>query len=106
MTNQTISQLSPAPAAARDDLLLVDVRGADEREEARAPQAIHIPLGEVESRLADLPRERTIAFICQSGHRSAAAAATARAAGRPARSVHGGMTAWRLAELPIERTPA
>ena len=105
MTNQTISQLSPSQAAGRDDLLLVDVRGANEREEVRAPHAAHIPLDEVESRLAELPRDRTVAFICRSGGRSSMAAQVAADRGLDVANVDGGMLAWEAAGLPVERGP-
>ena len=105
MTNQTVSQLSPAQAAARDDLLLVDVRGADEREETRAPQSVHIPLGQVEAQLARLPRDRTIAFICRSGGRSGMAAEVAARRGLDVANVDGGMLAWEAAGLPTESGP-
>jgi rhodanese-related sulfurtransferase len=105
MTNQTIDQISPSQAAARDDLLVVDVRDASEREEARAPHTLHIPLGQIEGRLAELPGDRTIAFICRSGGRSTMAANVAAGRGLDVVNVDGGMLAWEAAGLPVERGP-
>lgn len=105
MTNPTIEQISPREAATRDDLLLVDVRGADEREEVRPPRSTHIPLGEVEAQLGELPRDRTVAFVCRSGGRSSMAATVAAASGVTVANVDGGMLAWEAAGLPVEWGP-
>ena len=101
----TIPQLTPAETAARDDLVLVDVREAAERAEVRPPQSLHVPLGEVESKLPQLPRDRTVAFVCRSGGRSAMAARVAAATGLSVANVDGGMLAWEAAGLPTESGP-
>ena len=101
----TIPQLTPAQVAARDDLVLVDVREAGERAEVRAPQSVHVPLGEVEARLSELPRDRTVAFVCRSGGRSGRAARVAAAHGLTAANVGGGMVAWEAAGLPVASGP-
>ena len=96
-------RLAPAVAAADPTLLLVDVRSPDEYRSGHAPTAINVPLGGLERRLAELASgDRTIAFICQSGTRSAMAVRAARRTGIEARNVSGGMHAWRRARLPIE----
>ena len=45
---------------------------------------------------------RPIAFICQSGRRSAMAATAARRAGLDAHDVSGGMTAWERQGLDVD----
>jgi len=100
-----ISLISPADAAhqaADGTLVLVDVREPDERLEARPVGSVHIPLAEVQSRLGELPGDRTIAFICRSGRRSALAARTAGDHGLSAADVGGGVLAWQSAGLPTE----
>ena len=42
-----------------------------------------------------------VAFVCRSGRRSAAAAATAARAWVGAANVRGGMLAWHEARLPV-----
>lgn len=54
----------------RSAALLVDVREQHEWNAGRMPGAILIPMGEIPSRLADLPRDRCIIFTCRSGNRS------------------------------------
>ena len=75
-------------------LALVDVREDSERARGFAPGSRHLPLGQLKQRLGELPADRPLAFICQSGRRSAMAATAARRAGLDAHNVSGGMTAW------------
>ena len=87
-------------------LALVDVRELDERARGFAPGSRHLPLGQLKARLSELPRDRPVAFICQSGRRSAMAATAARRAGLDARNVTGGMNAWERKGLDIDRGTA
>ena len=105
MTTPAITQIRPAEAAARRDLVLVDVRTTVEREEMRAPESIHLPLAAVESGVTEMPRDRTLAFICGSGARSSLAAAVAAGRGLQVANVDGGMLAWAAAGLPITSGP-
>jgi len=88
-------------------LVLVDVREDSERARGFAPGSRHLPLGRLKQRLGELPSDRPVAFICQSGRRSAMAATAARRAGLDAHNVSGGMTAWErhgLATTTARRT--
>ena len=85
-------------------LVLVDVREDSERAQGFAPGSLHVPLGQLEQRLGELPTDRPVAFICQSGRRSAMAAAAARRAGLDAHNVSGGMTAWEQQGLNTDTT--
>lgn len=86
------------------ELVLVDVRDAAAWRTGHAPGAQHVPL-------ARLPREsdalagrgQPVAFVCRSGHRSAAACAVGRCHGIEALNVRGGMAAWQRAGLPVTR---
>lgn len=81
--------------------LLLDVREPQEWQAGHAPQARHIPLGQLESRLAELPRDRQIIAVCRSGRRSALATQQLAAGGYDAINLTGGMTAWAAADLPV-----
>ena len=83
-------------------VVLVDVREDSERGRGFAPGSRHLPLGELKQRLGELPTDRPVAFICQSGRRSAMAATAARRAGLDAHNVTGGMTAWQRQGLHID----
>jgi len=66
---------------------LVDVREADEHEQTPLPGSRHIPYRLVAEAAAELPRDRTIVTICESGARAAVAASVLAARGLDARPV-------------------
>ena len=73
---------------------LLDVREASEWEAGHSPLAAWIPLGELGARLDEVPTDRTVAVVCRSGGRSAAATDALRSTGVDAVNVAGGMKAW------------
>lgn len=87
-----------------DGISLLDVREPDEWAAGHAPDAIHIPLGELPARvgeLAGLPDDRPVYVICRSGGRSARATAWLNAGGREAVNVAGGMKSWHTEGRPV-----
>jgi rhodanese-related sulfurtransferase len=50
---------------------LLDVREDDEWAAGHAPGALHIRLGELGARTAELPGDREVYVICRTGNRSA-----------------------------------
>ena len=101
--------LTPAEALAalqRGELQLVDVREAAELSRGAVTGATHIPVGELHGRLASLDRDRPVAFLCQSGARSARATRAATKAGFDAANVAGGVAAWQRAGLPLMAPPS
>ena len=96
------------PGAASDRffmglLVIVDVRSEAEWARVRVPGATHIPLGQVAGRLHELRRDRPVAFVCRSGHRSALAARRAAQQRDDVATIAGGMNAWLAAGLPAAR---
>jgi len=92
-----IAELSAQEAKRRFDageIALVDVRETWELELAHIDGALHIPLGELPDRLDELPTDRALVFICHHGVRSLHACLVARAGGRVAANLHGGIAAW------------
>jgi len=87
-------------------LVIVDVREARERARGFVSGSEHVPLGQLKHRLGELPKDCPVAFICQSGRRSALAATAARRAGVDARNVAGGMNAWERKGLELDRETA
>jgi adenylyltransferase/sulfurtransferase len=84
-----------AELAASDPPMVVDVREPWEWDVAHLSQATLVPLGELGSRLAELPRHRPLVTLCHKGVRSAKAAALLRRAGfASVRSLAGGIEAW------------
>ena len=81
-----------------DDAVLVDVREADEWAAGHAPGAVHIPLGELPSRLGELPEtDDVVAVVCRSGGRSARAVQWLAHQGYDVVNVEGGMLEWQRA---------
>ena len=101
-TLQRLIQMDP-------NLYLVDVR---ETKELTGPlghikQAVHVPLGEVLKDPGQFSRNKTLVFICRSGHRSLVAARAVAAKDRVAYTVKGGMLAWnRLSDQRPAAEPA
>jgi rhodanese-related sulfurtransferase len=89
-------------AEHRDRVRILDVREPAELtgELGRIDGSLHIPLGELRARLADVPREQPVVCVCRSGRRSAQAAAILEKAGvRDVANVAGGMLRWRALRL-------
>ena len=80
------------------DPLIVDVREQDEWDEGHLPGAVHVPRGNLESRIETLApdRERSIVVYCAAGNRSAFAAKTLGELGyAEVVSLAGGFTDWK-----------
>ncbi len=91
----TVEDLAAALNSPPPDFLLLDVREAFERAVAQIPSALHIPLGQLESRLHELDATADIWIHCKAGGRSAKAVALLRSRGfSRVRNVAGGITAW------------
>ena len=99
-----IDEVSPQDAAGLREkgAVLLDVREPDEWAAGHAPNAIHVPLAEVETTAARFAGQEVLT-VCRSGGRSAKAAETLTQAGIEVRNVAGGMTAWAAAGLPVMR---
>ena len=90
---------SPAGSAGP---LLVDVREADEFAARRAVGAVLVPISEFADRHEELPRDRPLLVICESGSRSMSATMFLLQRGwTDVRNVEGGTGAWAAAGLPV-----
>jgi rhodanese-related sulfurtransferase len=59
---------------AKGDVVVLDVREPKELDETGTVKgAIHIPLGQLESRLGELPKDKVILTACRSGGRASRA---------------------------------
>ncbi|MEV0582699.1 rhodanese-like domain-containing protein [Nonomuraea sp. NPDC050310] len=79
------------------DAYLLDVREQVEWVAGHAPAAVHIPLGELQMRVEEVPADQTLYVLCRIGGRSYNAAAWLNHIGRKAVNVEGGMQAWEAA---------
>ena len=93
------------PATARllieSGAFLLDVREDDEWRAGHAPEAVHVAMGSVSERQAELPADRTVVCICRVGGRSGSVATALAGAGYDVRNVDGGMLAWEAAGYPV-----
>ncbi len=89
-------------ARHRDAVRILDVRSADELEGelGHLKDAVVIPLDELRDRVGEVPSDRPVVVVCQSGRRSAMGATILEKAGLSAANLEGGMLAWRELGLP------
>ncbi len=103
----TIIHLTPAQVREgmeKGEILLVDVREADEIRAAHIPGAVAAPLTTFDPHALPAPEGRRIVFSCRSGQRSQKAAAAAQAAGLALEEhMAGGIIAWNDAGFPVEQ---
>lgn len=77
-----------------DSLTLLDVREDWEMSVASVPGVVHIPMAQVQARIAELDRNREIVVLCRSGRRSLEVAKFLQLSGFQASNLTGGILAW------------
>ena len=87
----------------RNDVVLVDVRPAEEFDAGHIQGAVSIPLDELDERLAELPADSEIVAYCRGAFCAYAheAVRRLRAEGRSAQRLEGGWPEWQLAEQAL-----
>jgi rhodanese-related sulfurtransferase len=97
------SEITTAEAAARRGAgaFILDVREPEEWADYHVPGSTLIPLGELPSRLNEVPRDKEVIVVCRTGHRSASGRDILLKAGYlQATSLQGGLTKWKVDGLP------
>jgi hydroxyacylglutathione hydrolase len=85
-------------------VIVLDVRYADEWQAGHLPNATHIMLGDLRRRIGEVPAGKPIVVQCRSGARSAIGASILQANGIEAViNLTGGYLEWTAAGLPVER---
>ncbi len=85
-----------------DGPAILDVRNASEYASEHIPGSLHIPYGNLASRLDELPRDRPIATICRGGKRSGLAASILQRAEFDVIHVGKGVGVWRDGGHPVQ----
>lgn len=90
----------------REKAVLIDVSEPDEFAKGHALNARNIPFGSLEgSKLLPTNKALPLVVICPTGARASRAVAALRKLGyEQARSLTGGLAAWREAQMPVEKS--
>jgi rhodanese-related sulfurtransferase len=97
------AEVSTAEALAlrESGAFILDVRQPDEWAAGHIPDATLIPLGDLATRIAEVPRDRQVVVVCRSGNRSAQGRDILLGADYPSvTSMAGGMKDWAAAGYP------
>ena len=101
--------LSPAEAVQlinREKAVVIDVGEPQEFASGHVIGSRNVPFGQLEDKLAGLGKNKAtpVIMVCPVGARAARAAGLARKMGfEQARSIAGGLRAWKDASLPVEK---
>jgi rhodanese-related sulfurtransferase len=97
----TFEDLAAVLNAHHDHPVVLDVRRNDERRVSHVDGAVHIPIHELPTRLADVPTDRQVWVHCAAGYRASIAASLLHRAGRDVVAVDDSYDNAHLAGLPI-----
>jgi len=93
--------VSEALAKREAGAFILDVRQPEEWQEYHIPDSTLIPLGDLESRLSEVPKDQEIVVVCRSGNRSQQGRDILLNAGfAPVSSMAGGLKEWQSAGYP------
>ncbi|HZT64201.1 MAG TPA: metalloregulator ArsR/SmtB family transcription factor [Acidimicrobiales bacterium] len=100
---EPVSRAELIERAGRGDVVILDVRPAEEFAAGHIPGALSVPLDRLDAALARLPRRAQIVAYCRGPYCVMAPQAVERlrARGYKARRLAEGMPEWRLAGLPV-----
>jgi rhodanese-related sulfurtransferase len=107
-TSALAAEISVAQAAAKRNTgaFILDVRQPDEWAEYHVPGSTLIPLGELEARVKEVPRDKEVVVVCRSGNRSQSGRDILLKAGfNRVTSMAGGLKEWQAAGLATVTGP-
>ncbi|TWD80747.1 rhodanese-related sulfurtransferase [Kribbella amoyensis] len=101
--NPQIPAVVPAQVdeALLAEAFVLDVREPDEWAGGHIEGATHIPLGELQERVGEVPLDQKVLCVCAVGGRSGMATQFLAAEGRDAINLDGGMYAWQSSGRPV-----
>ena len=100
---QPISATELIQRLSEGNILLLDVRPVEEYTAGHLPDALSIPIAELQTRLVELPQEREIVAYCRGPYCVFAdeAVSLLRTHGYHARRLEQGLPDWRALGLPV-----
>ncbi|MGI8818118.1 MAG: MBL fold metallo-hydrolase [Gemmatimonadales bacterium] len=106
---QTIPTLTLAQVSTQlrtDGVTVLDVRQEGEWKSGHLPGSLNVPVGSLEERVQEIPRDCPVIVHCQTGARAAIGASLLRARGfADVRYFPGGLAEWRAAGMPEKTSP-
>ena len=92
LSPQALQSMLQGPASK---VFVLDVREPEERQVAAIQPSHHIPMDDVENRLGEIPRDRTVVVYCHHGSRSFMIASLLESEGyQDVANLTGGIDAW------------
>ena len=87
----------------KQNALVVDVRAQKDFKRVRIANSVNIPANEIQTRLGELSKDRTIIVVDNSGNMSAAASKLLRGVGfTKVYVLDSGLVGWMRDKLPLE----
>ena len=108
---QAVPALDPlyADIRRRDPVrpaVLLDIRELDEFRQVRVEGSLFVPMSQLGVRLQDVPKDRPILVMCQSGSRSTSVTSYLLQQGwQDVGNVAGGIDGWQRLGLPVKHGP-
>lgn len=90
---------------SKEGALIIDVREPDELAELAydVKEIKNIPLGELETRIGEVPKDKQVIVVCRSGGRSSNAYELLKSKGfENIANMEGGMNAWHDKGFPVK----
>lgn len=98
-----VTELASLLDDAEQPVEIIDIREAQELASGTVPNARHIPMATLPSRLHELPRDKQVIMVCRSGARSGHACAWLMQQGfANVVNLRGGMMAWHSCGLNLQ----
>ena len=102
-TTPTVTLAQVSSQLRADGVTVLDVRGEGEWKGGHLPGSLNVPVGSLDGRVNEIPRDRPVIVHCQTGARAAIAASLLRVRGfTDVRFFPGGFAEWRAAGQPEE----
>lgn len=101
LTAGPLPMVAPGELARIPDVLVLDVRTANEHRAGRIPGSMQLDVGRLAFRAERVPADRPVVVHCQTGNRAAVAASILRSRGREdVRELEGSYQGWIEAGCP------
>lgn len=100
----SIDVQTAAALLENEDVVFLDVREQWEYDQGHIPGITLIPMSEFETRVNEVPEDKTVILTCRSGNRSGQVDTYLRSLGYDnIHNMEGGILAWEAAGLDVER---